>query len=328
MLVGGCRHNSSQPRHTSLRIAVGGQTQLVYLPLTLAQQLGYYQQEGLDVQITDLAGGAKALEALLSGSVDVVCGYFDHVIQMRAEGKKLTAFLLMQRFPGLALVVSPATARQIHRVEDLSGAVVGVSAPGSSTSFFLRYLLHQVGMDAAQLAETGIGMGASAIAAMQFGKVDAAVLAEPAISILARRKGPLRILADTRTEQGARAVYGSSYYPAAVLYSHQNWLKENGPIARAVARALLRTLQWMQNHSPEEIARAMPETFRGEDLTLYIETVRSALPMFEPSGRMPRDGPARVRQLLSLLLDKVGQATIDEAETFSDEWLPQPFASP
>src|SRR5665213_1344229 len=72
---------------TKVRLAVGGQNALYYLPLTVTDRLGYFKDEGLDVEISDLAGGAKALQALIGGSADVVTGAFDHTIQMQAKGQ-------------------------------------------------------------------------------------------------------------------------------------------------------------------------------------------------------------------------------------------------
>src|SRR5437773_3407319 len=69
---------SASHEPTTIRMAVGGQTQFIYLPLTLADQLGYFKDEGLTVQISDLHGGSEALAALLGGSVDMVTGFYDH----------------------------------------------------------------------------------------------------------------------------------------------------------------------------------------------------------------------------------------------------------
>src|SRR6202023_753800 len=84
----------------TVRIAIGGQTQLVYLPTTLAQELGFYRAEGLNVELEDFAGGSKALQALMGGSADVVSGFYDHTIQMQAEGRNVVSFVSMLRFPG------------------------------------------------------------------------------------------------------------------------------------------------------------------------------------------------------------------------------------
>jgi len=75
-----------------VRIAIGGQAQLIYLTATLAQELGYYQDERPPVTLLDFPGGQKSLEALLGGSADVVCGFYDHTIVM-ATGKSRVASL-------------------------------------------------------------------------------------------------------------------------------------------------------------------------------------------------------------------------------------------
>lgn len=313
----------SSPKPASeVRIAVGGQTQLVYLPTTLAQQLGEYEKQGLHVSLTDFQGGAKALEALLGGSADVVSGFFDHVIQMHAQGRKLRAFVTMQRFPGLALVVSPATKKQIRSVADLKGAVVGVSAPGSSTDFLLKYLLAQNGVAAADVSVTGVGMAAGAVAAMERGKVDAAVMADPAITILAQRARMVRLLADTRTEDGVKQVFGASAYPAAVLYATEEWLAAHRQEAAALARAIRNTLQFMQAN-PGGVATKMPAAFQGDDAALYAETVRAAMPMYSPTGEMPSDGPASLQKVLGVSLEAVRSARIDAAATYTNEWVTQ-----
>src|SRR5258708_18304262 len=99
MLAGGCSSITSTTTSTPVRLAVGGQAQMVYLPVTLAAELGYYHAQGLDVTLQDFPGGSRALEALL-GSADVVSGFYDHTIQMAAEGRDLVAFVSMLRYPG------------------------------------------------------------------------------------------------------------------------------------------------------------------------------------------------------------------------------------
>lgn len=301
-----------------VRLAVGGQTQLVYLPTTLTARLGHFAEEGVDVAISDFPGGAKALEALWGGSADVVSGFYDHTIQMAAEGRKLKAFVVMQRLPGLVLVVSPAARNKIESVADLKGAVVGVSSPGSSTSLFLRYLLQRSGVKVEDVSESGIGMAAGAIAAMERGKVDAAVMADPALSLLEGRAGKLKVLADTRTEDGVEQAFGAREYPAAVLYSSADWLEKNRNTAGALARAIRRTLTWMQAHKPEEIAARMPAEFAGGDVALYAASISRALPMYSPDGKMPAGGPSAVLRALSPVLPKVGAAQIDLSATYID----------
>jgi NitT/TauT family transport system substrate-binding protein len=300
-----------------VRIAVGGQPQLVYLPTTLAMQLGHYHDEGLDVELIDFQGGAKALESLLGGSADVVSGYFDHTIQMAAEGKRMKAFVTMLRYPGLALVSSGS----VSSITGLRGKNVGVSAPGSSTHLMLNHLLRQAGLPAESVSAVGIGMTAGAVAAMENGRVDAAIMAEPAISQLTARKGPLKILADARTPDGVRAIYGTETYPAAVFYAMADWIQHNEEIAKRLTRAIRRTLEWIARHDASEIAAKMPHEFSAGDLAMYTHAIRSGKLMYSPEGRMPEDGAAAVAAVMAANYEKVRLAKVNASECYTNQFV-------
>ena len=89
----------------SIRVAVGGKSFLQYAPLTIAERLGYFKEAGLNVEIIDLAGGAKALEALIGGSAELTAGAFDHTIQMQAKGQDIVGIVLFGRHPTFALAI-------------------------------------------------------------------------------------------------------------------------------------------------------------------------------------------------------------------------------
>ncbi len=140
-------------------IAVGGAGCLCYLPTMLAEQLGEYKKAGLDVEIVDFKGGSQSLTAVIGGSADVVSGYFDHCVNLAAKNQSLVAFVTYDRFPGEVLVVSPKHTAEIKSIKDLAGKKVGVSAPGSSTDFFLKYLLKKSGVDPNATARDRRGPG-------------------------------------------------------------------------------------------------------------------------------------------------------------------------
>lgn len=127
-------------------LGVGGKTAVVYLPLTVVERLGYFKDEGLDVVIQDLQAGSRALQALVGGSVEVVMGFYDHTIQMQAQGRDIVAFVEVGRYPAIVLGVRADLADQVKSVADLKGKKVGVTAPGSSTRFFLNCLLVKNGL--------------------------------------------------------------------------------------------------------------------------------------------------------------------------------------
>lgn len=311
----------SQGASTKVRLAVGGQNQMVYLPTTLCQELGFYKEEGLDVELQDHAGGAKSLQALIGGSADVVSGFYDHTIQMAAEGRELVAFVTILRFPGLVLVTSPQSSAAVTSIESLKGRIVGVTTAGSSSQILVTYLLqrHQVPVDAVSI--TAIGSAATAIAAIERGKVDAGMVADPAFTLITRRNPAVRVLADFRTAAGVKDAIGATAYPASVFYAPREWIEAHRDTAQRLARAMTRTLQWMHAHSPEEIASRAPRAFRGEDDALYVEAIKNSMPMFSPDGVMDADGAQAVRTLLAGSMEKVRDAHFDLSKTYTNDFI-------
>ena len=68
-----------------VHIAVGGKAAFYYLPLTIAEQLGYFKDEGLEIKISDFPGGARALQAVVGGSADVVSGGIQNSVWGRGK---------------------------------------------------------------------------------------------------------------------------------------------------------------------------------------------------------------------------------------------------
>lgn len=309
------------PPLTRVRLAIGGSAQLVYMPITLCRQLGHFAEAGLDVEYQDFPGGAKALQAMLGGSADVVCGFFDHTVQMAAEGRHLRAFVNMLRFPGLVLVVSPKAKRQVTRLDELAGLTAGVTAPGSSTHFFLSYLMAKRNVAAEEVSVVGIGHAAPALAAIESGKVDIAVLTDPALAELERRYPKTRRLADTRTADGVREAFGVERYPASVLYSTEDWIRKNVVTTKLMARAMQQTLAWIAQHTPEQIVAKLPREHQGADPSVYRDAIVASGEIFSPNGEITREGAEAVRRVLGYSVPAVKTAQFDITQTFTNEFL-------
>jgi NitT/TauT family transport system substrate-binding protein len=321
LIAGSSCRRATETGLRHVRLAVGGQNQMVYLPTTLAQELGFYREEGIDAELQDFAGGAKALQTAVGGSADVVCGFYDHTIQMAAEGREFVAFVTMLRFPGLVLVTSPQSAGTLTTIGGLKGRIAGVTTAGSSSQMLLTYILQRNGLSADAVSITAIGSAATAIAALEHGKVDVGMVADPAFTLIQRRNPGVRVLADLRTADGVNAALGAHAYPASVLYAKGEWIGANHDTTERLARAITRTLAWMQQHTPQEIADKTPKTFRGDDDALYVEALKASMPMFSPDGMMEAEGAEVVRTLLAGSMDKVRGATIDVSKTYTNAFI-------
>jgi len=305
---------------TKVTIAVGGAACLCYLPTVLAKQLGEYEKAGLDVDMVDFKGGSQSLTAVLGGSADVVSGYFDHCVNLAAKGQNLRSIVVYDRYPGLVLVVSPKQSGTIKSVKDLVGKRVGVSAPGSSTHYFLNYLLKKNGVDAGSVGVIGIGLGATSVAAMEQGSVDAAVMLDPSVTQLQGRNKDLRILSDTRTQKDTLDVFGGEY-PGGALYTKTDWIDKNPKAAEGLVRAILNTLKWIHSHSPEEIMAKMPPELVGADKGLYLEALKATLPMYSETGLMDPKGAKAVLDVFSQSSPEVAKANVDVSKTYTNSFV-------
>ncbi|MCP1850033.1 MULTISPECIES: ABC transporter substrate-binding protein [unclassified Bradyrhizobium] len=307
---------------SKITIAVGGGACLCYLPTVLAKQLGEYDKAGLAVELVDLKGGSDALKAVLGGSADVVSGYFDHCVNLAAKKQELQAFVVYDRYPGLVLVVSPKHTGEINSIKDLAGKKVGVSAPGSSTDFFLKYLLKKNGLDPTGTAVIGVGLGATAVAAMEQGQIDAAVMLDPAVTVLQGSYKDLKILSDTRTQHDTLAVFGGEY-PGGALYSTAAWVNGHEKEVQALTNAIMATLAWIHSHSAEDIMAKMPNELVGKDKAQYLAALKNTIPMYSETGKMDPKGAEAVLAVFSEGSPDVAKAGIDVTKTYTNKFVDQ-----
>ncbi len=305
---------------SKVTLAVGGGGCLCYLPTILAKQLGEFEKAGVTVDVVDFKGGSESLKAVIGGSADVVSGYFDHCVNLAAKGQHLQAFVVYDRYPGLALVVSPKHADEIKSVKDLANKKVGVSAPGSSTDFFLKYLLSKNGVDPNSVGVVGVGLGATAVAAMEQGQIEAAVMLDPSVTILQGRNKDLKILSDTRTQKDTLAVFGGEY-PGGALYTKADWIAGHQKEVQGMATAIVATLKWIHSHTPEEIMAKMPPEMVGKDKDLYLAALKNTIPMYSETGRMDPKGAAAVLAVFSQSSPDVAKANIDLSKTYTNDFV-------
>lgn len=298
-------------------IAVGGKNLLYYLPLTIAEQMGYFKDEGLQVEISDFAGGAKALQALVGGSADVVSGAYEHTINMQAKGQAITAFVLQARAPQIVFAVSTKTMPNYKSIADLKGKKIGVTAPGSSTNMMASFVLAKAGLKPTDVSFIGVGTSAGALSAMQSGQIDAISNLDPVISMLQLKK-EIRIIADARTLKDTVDVFGGPM-PAGSLYTTDAFLKKNPNTSQALANAMVRALKWIQKATPADVAKVVPDSFQLGDRSLYMAAFQNMREAISPDGMIPDAGPATALRALQAYEPELAGKTIDLSKTYTNE---------
>ena len=300
-------------------LAVGGKNLLYYLPLTIAESLGYFKTEGLDVTIADFAGGSRALQAMIGGSADVVSGAFEHTINMQVKGQRLRAFVLEGRAPQIVLGVNPKTMPDFKNVAELKGKKLGVTAPGSSTNVLANFVLGKAGLKPGDVSIVGIGAGSGAVAAMRAGQIDAISNLDPVITLLSR-SGDLKIVSDTRNVAEADKVFGGPM-PAACLYAPQSFIDKNPATVQALTNAIVRADKWIQAAGAGDIINAVPESYLLGDRAVYVDAFLAAKGALSVDGVFPEAGAETARRALASFDPEIAGAKIDLAAIYTNDYV-------
>jgi NitT/TauT family transport system substrate-binding protein len=285
---------------SKIRLAVGGKTLVAYLPLTIAERRGYFTKEGLDVEISDFAGGSKPLEALVGGSADIGCGAYEHTLYMAAKGLSIRAIALQANSFGLVVGIQKDKAPSYHDLKDLRGMKVGVTGPGSASHTGLKLLLAKAGMTDSDVSVIGIGGGAAAVAAVKTGKVDAVANFDPAISLL-QRDGAIKTILDTRSAK-------------------DRFIAGNPKTTQAFVNAVSAALAWLGTASTDEIVDAVPPEYYGNDRALYRTMIESNRARVSPDGRISPEAANRTYRNLAAFDDTLKNAKIDLAATYDNSF--------
>jgi NitT/TauT family transport system substrate-binding protein len=299
-------------------IMVGGYEKQIYLPAKLAEGLGYFKAEGLDVELLNEGAGVDAENEMLAGAVQGVVGFYDHCVDLQTKGKYVESVVQFSQAPGEVELVSTKHP-EIKSMADLRGKSLGVTGLGSSTNFLSQYLMVKAGVPLGEFTSLPVGAGTTFIAAMQQDKIQAGMTTEPTISRLLKT-GEARVLIDMRTVEQTKQALGGTY-PAASLYMSTDWVEKNRPIVQKLANAFVKTLKFIATHSGAEIADKMPKDFYVGDKDGYIKALDNGKAMFTSDGVMPAGGPETVLAVLSGFSKNVKGKAVDLSKTYTTEFV-------
>ena len=274
LAMGSCGREAPEGS-TTVRLAFCGQL-LCVVPYEVTRARGHFADEGLDVELVYTRGGSAAMQALVGGAVEYAGTSFDVALQAVANGAQVRRFASTGRLPLFALAASPERAGELTGPEALAGTTVGVSGLGNADHALLLYLLERAGVDAGDVAFAAIGT--NLFDALRLGQVDAAMLQEPALSLIVEAGG--RELVNFMEIAEAERHLGGAYEFMGVAVrsaEREQRLDEMRRLSAALARGLADT----RTIPAQEIVAALPdELIAGGDadrLVAIIERYRTSL---------------------------------------------------
>ena len=304
---------------TKVKIMVGGLDKVIYLPAMLTQRLGYFDAEGLDVEMLSEPAGVQAETALVSGQVQGAVGFYDHTLDLQTKGKSVESVVQFSHAPGEVEIVSSKAAGDITSPKDFKGKKLGVTSLGSSTDFLTKYLAVKNGVKVSEFTPVAVGAGPTFIAALEKGAIDGGMTTDPTVATVLDKKAG-KVLLDMRTPEGSQKALGGPY-PSSSLYMQTDWVNSHKDTVQKMVNAFVKTLKWMSAHSATEIADKMPADYSQGDKALYAQSIKSTLPMFTKDGVMPANGPATVEKVLKAFNPNIKNAKVDLSKTFTTEFV-------
>ncbi|ASQ92342.1 ABC transporter substrate-binding protein [Streptomyces sp. 11-1-2] len=311
--------SASGGENGKVKIMVGGLDKVIYMPAMLTQRLGYFKAEGLEVQLLTEPAGVQATTSLIAGDVQGVVGFYDHTLDLQVKGKQVESVVQLAQAPGEVEVVSNKAADEMTSPKDFKGKKLGVTGLGSSTDFLTKYLAVDSGVKTSEFTPVAVGAGQTFISALKQGSIQGGMTTDPTVAQIVDQKIG-KVLIDMRTPEGSKQALGG-LYPSSSLYMNTDWVNGHKDTVQKMANAFVKTLKWMSTHSAEDIAAKMPSDYAQGGAKLYVEAIKSTLPMFTKDGVMPADGPATVERVLKAFNPNLKNATVDLKKTYTTEFV-------
>jgi NitT/TauT family transport system substrate-binding protein len=303
---------------TKVNIAVGAKASLESLPLVIADRLGYFAAEGLEVEIHDLGAGARAPQSVLDGTDDIVAGAFEQTIYLQSRSQFFRAFVLLGRAPQVAVGVCTKNMSSYKTVADLKGRRIGIAMAGSTASTVARSVLARGGVMPRDVSFIELSSVGAALSAVRSGQLEAISCTEPLMTMLEHR-GDVRIIADTRSLSGTQELFGGPM-PAACLYASGDFLQKNPKTVQALANALVHALKWLQTAGPSDLIKEVPQAYQFGDRSLYLASFNKVREAIAVDGIIPDEGAKTALRVIGRLDPSIRLDKIDLARTFTNEF--------
>lgn len=263
-------------------ITIGGAGTLQYLPLEVGHALGYFREQGLDVDLQYVKSGTHAATALLTGGVDFSGNALDHAVKAALQGKSLKAIAAFTEVPGNLLVMASRYRDAVREIRDLKGRPIGVTAFGASTHMNLSYVLARSGLEPGEINAVPVG-AEGLVAALENGRVQG-IMTAGLIGARLLETGRGFVLFDLRARAATEALFGGPYLNIGLL-TRSEVMAERPERCAKVVRAVVKATRWIASHSAAEIVAVLPKTV-VLDRRLYLAALEENRDGFSKTGRI------------------------------------------
>jgi NitT/TauT family transport system substrate-binding protein len=285
---------------------------LYHLPLTLADQLGFFRQAGISVEWLAHDSGAKALASALQGQAEVVAGAFDHLFGLQHKGLNYQGFVQMGRTPQVTLGV--ASRFESRSVMALKGARLGVTSLDSSTHWMACQWLLQNGLLPEDVVFVEVGSSPAVVDALRSGAIDALCNPDPVMHWL-EQKNEIRVMGEARSLMATRKVMGGPV-PGACLFARADFLQRQPDVAQALSDAVVHALKWLQTAGLTDILKTVPAHHWLGDRAIYLGAFEKLRESYALDGVIAGDAVLNAWRAHARLPGRLGGARLSVGQTY------------
>lgn len=280
----------------------------------IAEKLGYFQQEGIEIVPVDITQYVKEdyliQEPLVKGQVDAVEHWFNHTIFGARHDFPIKAVMMLNDAPAMKIMVDNRVKDRIKSAADFKGRNVAEGAGYASKAVVTGYLAHQAGLP--RKSYTSINHPSEnrvklVLADLQADKLDVMTFQEPVISAL-EQTNRVSTLFDLTTREGTVQALGTAF-PAQSLLVAPQFIKDHPETVQRLVNAYVRAMRWLNAHTSDEIIAQLPaDFFAGKDRAAQVKQLKTTLPSYaKGSYAFPADA-------IHLVTDAMLWANFDDSE--------------
>ena len=249
-----------------------------FLPVYIAQEKGFFAQQGLEATVTVLRGGGGVIAALVSGDIDFGFSSTTEVALLKQRG--VDTRFVMATTDNIPFSLIARKDLGAKKVTDLKGRSISITGPGSLTHAMLLYVLVRNGLNPEKdVTIVPIGGGAEAIGALKTKKIDASMLFEPFVA-MAVIEGVATEVLDTTTVVKA--------WPANSPIAKKSYIDANADTVARLSKAMLQALDYVRAN-PAGAREVAAKKFSGMRADVLEAALNRYFPFYSRSGVVTRE---------------------------------------
>lgn len=262
---------------------------LVFYPIYVAQDNGYFAEEGVEMEVVSTGGDGPDVDALIAGSVQFTASTPNRLLNAYEQGKPLKAVMSMSNKMGIHCFMNKESAEKAgikegmplnEKLKRLKGMTVGGTRPGAMSFVIAVDYAKRGGLvPQKDVKIIAIGGGAQMLAAVENKQVDAACFASPIVELAVSRGKAVWFVNNSTEEDKAL-----SEFLFELVYVRPDYAKENPETVRKVLRALVRANQWILNATPEQHLQVLKKRFEAVDSKVLLDSMSNVRAAIIPSG--------------------------------------------